>query len=136
MTFKIVKLTFIDCQDFKLLHAHWWFWEEGVVVICPQSSGENCFSLSLLIFLIWPPSPAFLFLTPLLALLSLTVLTPGPWRLHAADAGRRLSVPGHVSFPLVRPGSGAAAGPKQPESDLFNQDMTSSLRNSLLMTES
>lgn len=40
---------FIDCQDFKLLHAHWWFWEEGVVIICPQSSGENCFFFSLLL---------------------------------------------------------------------------------------
>lgn len=41
--------TLIDCQDFKLLHAHWWFWEEGVVLICPQSSGENCFFVFFLV---------------------------------------------------------------------------------------
>lgn len=82
----------------------------------------------------FPDLNSFPFVTSLSALLLPAVFTAGPGRLHAADAGRRLSLPGHVSLLPVRPGSGAAAGPKQPQPDLFNQDMTSScaLPSSLL----
>lgn len=66
--------------------------------------------------------------------LLVAVFTARSGRVHlTADAGLRLSVPGHVSLPPVLAGSGAAAGPEQPSPGLSNQDLTQPAFN--LMTD-
>lgn len=57
-------------------------------------------------------------------LLLVAVVTSRSWWVLAADAGLRLSFPGHVSFLLVPAGSGAAAGPEQPSSGFPSEDLT------------
>ena len=57
-------------------------------------------------------------------LLLVAVVTSRSWQVLAADAGLRLSFPGHVSLLLVPAGSGAAAGPEQPSSGFPSEDLT------------
>lgn len=66
----------------------------------------------------------YLYFTKYAYLLLVAVVTTRSWQVHAADAGLRLSFPGHVSFLPVRTGPGAAAGPQQPPPGLPLQDLT------------
>lgn len=43
----VVFCGFVDCENPKLLHTHWWFRKASGSVLCPQSAGKIFFLFSL-----------------------------------------------------------------------------------------